>query len=158
MFLVLAKHKIKTAKWQNRAKINPWSVHDLGHECNWNMLEQSLKSMTYSVYEYPSCAILTQDQLPVPDVYLRQNTARVRDVELLTGLTLFDGVGSSFHRSKLLTYLTEDLWPKLSWMDVDGDCPNLSNTNCPAKSVFLRVFLCCGHFAKTIELSCKPEA
>lgn len=73
-----------------------------------------------------------RDQLPVPDVYLRQNTARARDVEWLTGLTLFGDVGNSFYRSKLLTYLTEDLWPKLSWMDVDGDCPDLSNTNCPA--------------------------
>lgn len=72
-----------------------------------------------------------RDQLPVPDEYLRQNTARVRDVELLTGFSLF-GDMSTYYRLKLLTYLNEEIWTKFSWLDTDnGDCPPLDAAVCP---------------------------
>jgi len=67
--------------------------------------------------------------------YLRQNVARVRDIELLTGLTFFPGVDVPSARIKLTTYLPEQPWSTLPWTDVDGECPIIDENdpnNCPA--------------------------
>jgi len=70
--------------------------------------------------------------------YLKFHTVRVRDVELLTGLTLFGGMDPP-SRVKLVTYLSEDLWPRPSWLDRTKsgatECPLLNNmtVSCPAK-------------------------
>lgn len=42
---------------------------------------------------------------------------------------------STSYRLKLLTYLNEEIWTKLSWLDSDdGDCPPLDPAICPPRS------------------------
>ena len=67
--------------------------------------------------------------------YLRFNTARVKDVELLTSLSLFNDM-TPFNRLNFITFLSEQLWPEISWMDLSeqGECPNRAASACPAGS------------------------
>ena len=67
--------------------------------------------------------------------HLRENVARVRDIELLTGLTFFTDLETSL-RIKTETYLPEHLWSRISWMDTDDQCPDLSQgAQCPPQLV-----------------------
>ena len=70
------------------------------------------------------------------DLYLKHNTARVRDIELLTGLIFFNQL-SSKQRVDVSTYLSVNLWPRLSWMDVVDnatECPPIiEKAACPAR-------------------------
>ena len=53
------------------------------------------------------------------DAYLKDNVARVRDIELLTGLIFFSRMNVS-NATRLKTYLPVDIWPaeKLrKWID-----------------------------------------
>ena len=77
------------------------------------------------------CVHFAQSQEPLE--YLRENVARVKDVELLTGLTFFSKIEAS-SRVILSTFLPEALWPTQSWMDAgdDNECPVLNAAECPA--------------------------
>ena len=71
--------------------------------------------------------------------YLKFHTARVRDVELLTGLSLFNRM-APLPRVKLVTYLSENLWQRSWWLDdvktSAGQCPlNRTSVSCPPGSV-----------------------
>ena len=86
---------------------------------------------------YEWCLCDTQSKLG--ENYLRFHTARVRDVELLTGFSLFNGM-IPLNRVKLVTFQTETLWPRPSWRDLGKTTAtqypplNSSFAFCPARS------------------------
>ena len=72
--------------------------------------------------------------------YIEKNVARVRDIELLTGLRFHPEIAEA-ERLRLSVFLSEALWDRMGWMDLrasgDEECPTLGGThNCPAGYVY----------------------
>ena len=66
--------------------------------------------------------------------YLQDNMGRMRDVEHLTGLRLFEKAPTT-DRLRLLTHMSVGLWDWMSWLDTfgtDEECPDLQTPQCPA--------------------------
>ena len=63
---------------------------------------------------------------------MRDNAARMRDVELVTGLRFFPKIKAE-DSVRLKTFLPESLWEKYSWMD-DQTCGS-QLPQCPVGSV-----------------------
>lgn len=61
--------------------------------------------------------------------YLADNVARVRDIELLTGLKLFSSYNTST-RARLSTFLPVSLWPSLSQKWIDTECGSPTTETC----------------------------
>ena len=61
--------------------------------------------------------------------YIKYNVARVRDIELLTGLQFFPNMENT-PRLRLDTYLQVGLWERLSWMDQTDICSPIQS-ECP---------------------------
>ena len=95
---------------------------------NWFLAHNTLFCQT-------SYGCLCGSQSTLGKNYLRFNTATVKDVELLTSLSLFNDM-TPFNRVNLITFLSEQLWPEISWTDLSeqGECPNRAATACPAGS------------------------
>lgn len=53
--------------------------------------------------------------------YIKNNVARVRDIELLTGLQFFPNLENT-PRLRLDIHLQVGLWERLSWMDQSDIC------------------------------------
>jgi len=60
----------------------------------------------------------------------------VKDIEILTGFIFFNNLHPKL-RIDVSTYLSENLWPRLSWMDVvdnTTECPPvIENAVCPER-------------------------
>ena len=67
--------------------------------------------------------------------YIKNNVARVKDVELLTGLTFFPHLDSTA-RLRLNTHLAVGLWDRLTWIDQISSCPDLQ-PECPIEGFVL---------------------
>lgn len=61
--------------------------------------------------------------------YLADNVARVRDIELLTGLKLFSSYNTST-RARLSTFLPVSLWPSLNQKWIDTECGSPTTETC----------------------------
>ena len=71
--------------------------------------------------------------------------ARVRDIELLTGLR-FNPDLIEPDRLRVSVFLSEMLWDRIGWMDLTGtgddECPTLGDSqNCPAGLVNLIIII-----------------
>ena len=62
--------------------------------------------------------------------YIKNNVARVRDIELLTGLQFFPDLDNT-PRLRLETHLDVGLWDRLTWMDEVDVCPEEMQPECP---------------------------
>ena len=64
--------------------------------------------------------------------YQQYHSARLKDVELLTGLSFFPEL-PQYSKISLATWLPLQLWERLSWLDGQNtDCSPLQ-TSCPSR-------------------------
>ncbi len=66
---------------------------------------------------------------------MQDNSARMKDVELLSGLRLAAQNSTNRMQMRLLTHLTVGLWDRLSWADAfsaEDNCPDIQTPKCPS--------------------------
>ena len=69
--------------------------------------------------------------------YTREHSARIKDIELLTGLTFLTGFADQFTRAEHITDLQEHLWAKWNWLEDYDELKKIKkNPQCPPGLVY----------------------